>query len=131
MSSSDVLAPFLAELAIISYRDLTTGLPVPGGAASSAVGQPGAANIKAPPLPSELLSAVIVFGAFSFIPNDMIRNLLGWGIVIATLISPTFSGAFTTGSTTPGPNTTPVDANTAANAQPVGTAANPKGINNG
>jgi len=89
----DVLAPFIAEIAIMGYRDLTTGI-VPDTEKGAVTNSNAPASTKSLPLPSEVLSAVIIFGAFSFIPNDTLRNLMCWGIVLATLVSPSFADAF-------------------------------------
>jgi hypothetical protein len=73
---NDITYPFVAEIAVVTYRDMSKGQ-------SDGKGN----TITAPPLPSTLLSAVIVFGIFSFIPDARVRQLLGWGIVVATLLN--------------------------------------------
>jgi hypothetical protein len=64
-----LLWPWAVEIGIISWRDFSTQ--------------------KRPPVPSELLSTFIVFGAFTLVAqaNQKVGALLGWGIVTATLLN--------------------------------------------
>jgi hypothetical protein len=107
---NDIVYPFIAEIAAITYRDLTTGVNT------------GTSTVKLPPLPSEIAAAVIIYGAFSFIPDPRIRQLLGWGIVIATVVSPAFANAIKAGGPvnfTPGPSASTTSATTSSNGGPV------------
>lgn len=88
-----VVLPWLAEIGIITYRTMTGQrftLTTSGGV--SGFGVVKGSGPKRPPLPSELLSTFIVFGAYSLIGtsgnSDMHRvaALLGWGTVLATIL---------------------------------------------
>lgn len=77
--NSSLLAPWLAELIIISYRSVMlenkkvdTLKPIPHL-----------------PVPAELASTVIIFGALSFIPGEgqRVATAAGWGLVVATLLN--------------------------------------------
>jgi hypothetical protein len=61
-----LLFPWLAEIGLITYRDMKAE--------------------KRPPLPSELVSVFVVFGAFTLVSKASpgIASALGWGIVLAT-----------------------------------------------
>jgi len=117
-SSSDILPPFLAECIIIGYRDLANGQVANLGQNNGGATTTGNQTVKCPPVPSEILAAVIVFGAFSLIPADNIRRLLCWGIVIATLVSPSFSNAVSNASKPSTPAPTPVNTNPSGTTAP-------------
>jgi hypothetical protein len=92
-----ITLPWIAEIGIITYRSLT-GVKINVSRAS----QQGSSKIglgtttinngvKRPPLPSEILSTFIIFGAYSVIANGSgsrptIGSLLGWGTVLATVM---------------------------------------------
>src|ERR1700677_5289216 len=89
-----VVFPFLVEVGFVSWRSITGDHFVvsttSANASSSSVGKlPGIQQVndgvKRPPLPSELLSAVVVFGTFGMIAdhNRKVGLLLAWGIVLA------------------------------------------------
>lgn len=59
-----IVLPWLAEIGVLTWRVIS--------------GQ------KRPPLPSELLASFVIFGGFSLIPDERLRNVLAWGTVIAT-----------------------------------------------
>lgn len=72
-----VLSAFLAELGLITYRDLA-------GSAAQKQGH----TIVGLPLPADYLAAVAFFGALGLVPKDSgasrVAGLIGWGIVLAT-----------------------------------------------
>jgi hypothetical protein len=72
-----LLAAFLAEVGLITYRDLA-------GSAAQKAGH----TIVGLPLPADYLAAVAFFGALGLVPKDSgaakVAALVGWGIVIAT-----------------------------------------------
>lgn len=82
MMAHPLLYPALAEVAVITYRDVKNG-----------------SNVKNPiphfPLPSQYVSVVIVFGALALFPERaaQLASVIGWGLVIATALK-----AFTPGS---------------------------------
>ncbi len=82
-----VLAPALAEVALITYRDVKAGT-----------------NVVNPlphfPLPSQFLSVGIVYGALAMFPDNAstLAATIGWGFVIATLLN-VFTPAQTVAST--------------------------------
>ncbi len=61
--------PWMAEIGLISWRTVS--------------------KEKRPPLPSELLATFVIFGAFSLVSVSQpeIGSVLGWGIVVATLLN--------------------------------------------
>lgn len=73
--ASPLLAPALAEVVIITYRDAKNG-----------------SNVNNPiphfPLPSQLTSVLIVYGGLSLLPQsfEKVAALMGWGFVVATLL---------------------------------------------
>lgn len=85
-----VLYPWLAQVGLITYRSMQ--------GQSFAVTWKGLyptvtnnKTSKRPPLPSELLSTFIIFGAYSVIgagggERPRIAALLGWGTVLATFM---------------------------------------------
>jgi hypothetical protein len=70
-----LLLPWVVEIGLISYRDMTQGNASQGDKPE-----------KRPPLPSELAATFVVFGAFTLVSaaNPRLGGLLGWGIVLAT-----------------------------------------------
>lgn len=72
-----LLAAFLAEIAIVTYRDIAGKAPNH--------------TIAGLPLPADYLAAVIIFGGLGLVPKDSGASktaaLFGWGIVIATGLS--------------------------------------------
>lgn len=62
-----LLVPWLAEIGLITWRDVK--------------------NDNRPPFPSEVLATFVIFGGFSLIPNEKVGSLMGWGIVVATLLN--------------------------------------------
>jgi len=64
--NSSITVPWMAELGLITVRSFT--------------------QYKRVPLPSEIVSTFIIFGAFSLVPDQRLQSLLGWGIVIATAL---------------------------------------------
>lgn len=102
-----VVLPWLAEIGLITWRDMR--------------------NAKHPPLPSELLSTFVIFGALSLIPEEYgtLSALAGWGLVVATLLnaydpSSSFYGIAVNPSNTPGkPGFVPASSTT-TNQPPAG-----------
>lgn len=78
-----LLAAFFAETAIVTYRQYA-GEGVAGGGISVPWGAP--MNL---PLPSTYTAPVIFFGALALIPESgsSFAGLVGWGIVLATLLN--------------------------------------------
>lgn len=74
--ASPLLAPILAEVALITYRDVKN---------KSNVDNP----IPHLPIPSQYASVVIVFGGLALLPQsfDRLGSVFGWGIVIATALN--------------------------------------------
>ena len=81
--ASPLLYPALAEVALITYRDVKNG-----------------SNVDNPiphfPLPSQYVSVAIVYGGLSLFPQqaDRLASLIGWGFVVATALN-----VFTPGKT--------------------------------
>ena len=81
--ASPLLYPALAEVVLITYRDVKNG-----------------SNVDNPiphfPLPSQYVSVAIVYGALSLFPPqaDRLASLIGWGFVVATALN-----VFTPGNT--------------------------------
>lgn len=75
-----MLLAFLAEVALITYRDFA-GTPA----------QKAGHTVAGLPLPSEYLAAVVIFGALGLVPSSSpahtAATLGGWGIVIATYLN--------------------------------------------
>jgi len=73
--ASPLLAPALAETALIIYRDVRNG-------------KADSYPIKYLPLPSQLVSVTVVFGGLSLLPDRASRlaTIAGWGFVVATAI---------------------------------------------
>lgn len=92
---SSLLAAFFVETVIITYRAHKRGINVPSSAPLPL------------PLPSEYTSAVIAFGALSVLPRsiDPIPGLIGWGLVLATLLNLWQPGGQTVKPATPSPLT--------------------------
>jgi|GEM_PF-1599474 hypothetical protein len=85
---SGLLAAFLVEVGLITYRDVTQGgIQVKKGKQSTA-------PLPAP-LPSLYTSAILVYGALGLMPKSLapVPALIGWGFVVATLLN-----VFTPGS---------------------------------
>ena len=75
-----VLSAFLAELALITYRDI-------GGTEAQKAGH----TINGLPLPADYLAACALFGALGLVPKGggaaKAAGLLAWGFVIATALN--------------------------------------------
>jgi hypothetical protein len=75
-----MLLAFLAEVSIITYRDLA-------GNATAKTNH----TIVSLPLPADYLAAIIIFGALGAVPKgssaSTATTLFGWGIVTATLLN--------------------------------------------
>jgi len=115
---SSLLGAFFIQLGIITYRDVTQG----------GIKVPDTAPIKAP-LPSQYLSAMLIYGVLGVMPASTapLPGLIGWGLVVATMLnlwtpgaggkatfSPTTASTATSANaqlaqnlTTPPPNYTP------------------------
>jgi hypothetical protein len=74
--ASPLLYPALAEIALITYRDIKNGINA----------QNPIAHL---PVPSQYVSVVTVFGGLSLLPSsaDRLGALLGWGFVVATALN--------------------------------------------
>jgi hypothetical protein len=70
-----VIVPWLAEIILISWRDLL-------GHSKSTPGD------KRLPWPSELLYTFVLFGVLSVLPGQgqRVGAAIGWGVVVATLL---------------------------------------------
>jgi hypothetical protein len=100
-----LLAAWVAEIAIITWRDLTGKAPNH--------------TIKGMPLPADYLATFIVFGGLGFVPKDNVgasrtAALVGWAYVVATLlnvapaiINPTSTKNTSTASSTTSTKTAP------------------------
>lgn len=75
-----LLAAFLAEVGLITYRDIA-GSPA----------QKQGHTIIGLPIPADYLAAVAFFGALGLVPKDSgaakVAALVGWGIVLATAVN--------------------------------------------
>jgi hypothetical protein len=95
-----ILLPWLAEIGIITYRDMTGQrftVTRQGGSGAFGLSVQRSTGPKRPPLPSELLATFIIFGTYSVIANGegqraRIGSLLGWGTVLATVLMLTGKG---------------------------------------
>lgn len=74
--ASPLLYPALAEIALITYRDIK----------NKSNAQNPIAHL---PVPSQYVSVVTVFGGLSLLPSsaDRLGALLGWGFVVATALN--------------------------------------------
>ena len=87
--ASPLLYPALAEVALITYRDVKAG-----------------SNVKNPiahlPVPSQYVSVLAVFGGLSLLPSsaDRLGALVGWGFVVATALNVFTPGGRTIGAAT-------------------------------
>ena len=74
--ASPLLAPALAETVVITYRGVKNGTNV---------------NNPIPhfPMPNQLVSVLIIFGALSLIPKsgERLAATVGWGFVLATVLN--------------------------------------------
>ena len=74
--ASPLLAPALAETIVITYRGVKNGTNV---------------NNPIPhfPMPNQLASVLIIFGALSLIPQsgERLAATVGWGFVLATVLN--------------------------------------------
>jgi hypothetical protein len=74
--ASPLLAPALAETVIITYRGVKNG---------------SNANNPIPhfPIPSQLVSVLIIYGGLSLFPQsaERLAAAVGWGFVVATLLN--------------------------------------------
>ncbi len=97
-----LFAAFLAETALITYRDI-------GGSAAQKQGH----TINGLPLPADYLAAVLVFGVLGLAPKGSgpakVAALVGWGFVLATAVGPS-------GPWNPSKTSTSTKASTAAPA---------------
>lgn len=75
---SGLLAAFLVEVGLITYRSVTQG----------GVKVPQTAPIPAP-LPSLYTSAIFVYGGLTLLPSSIapLPALVGWGFVVATFLN--------------------------------------------
>jgi hypothetical protein len=82
-----LLAAFLAEVGLVTYRSVRSG----------GVVTPTTAPISAP-LPSLYTSAVLVYGTLSLAPSSLVpvASLVGWGFVVATFLNLFSPGAANT-----------------------------------
>lgn len=74
-----IMTAFVAELGIITYRDI-------GGSSAQKAGH----TISGLPLPSDYLAAVAVFSVLGFAPGggaQRVAGLFAWGLVIATALN--------------------------------------------
>jgi len=80
---SSLLGAFFIQLGIITYRDVAQG-GIKNGPNGNAPDYP-----KGAPLPSQYLSAVLIYGALSIMPASTapLPGLIGWGLVVATLLN--------------------------------------------
>lgn len=78
MANSSLLAAFMAETALITYRDYAGG--------GIQVGRNAPLNL---PLPASYTAPVVFFGALALVPQagQQVAGLVGWGIVVATLLN--------------------------------------------
>lgn len=85
-----VFLPWMAEIGVVTYRTLK-------GVSFSVTftgGKPAVKQISGPkrlPLPSELLSTFVIFGAYAVVAEGQgerrtIGSLLAWGTVLATIL---------------------------------------------
>jgi len=74
--ASPLLYPALAEVALITYRDIKNGTNKDNPVAHL-------------PVPSQYLSVVAVFGGLSLLPPsaDRLGAFRGWGFVVATALN--------------------------------------------
>ena len=76
--STTLMAAFVAETAIITYRDVKGGFD-------------SAPSPLPMPLPSQYVAPAIVFGALGLVPDSSrlkpMANAIGWGLVVATLLN--------------------------------------------
>ena len=74
---SSLLAAFFTQLVIVSYRDFSGGLEVPGRAPIGL------------PLPADYTAPIIVYGALALFPDSAkpVAGMIGWGLVVATLLN--------------------------------------------
>ena len=88
--ANPILAPALAEVILITYRDVKNG-----------------SNVNNPvphlPIPSQFVRVFIVYGALSLFPDQgrRLASLIGWGFVVATALN-----VWTPGGTVKAVNTT-------------------------
>lgn len=95
-----LLLPAVAEVALITYRDVKSGTnatnPVPHL-----------------PMPSQYVSVFVVFGGLSILPPsaDRLASLMAWGFVVATALN-VFTPGKTVASTNVGGTPTVTGAST-------------------
>lgn len=71
-----LMAAFLAEIGLITYRDITRNDPLH--------------QVAGLPLPADYTAAIVLFGALGLAPKDgpdKVAALLGWAFVIATALN--------------------------------------------
>ena len=75
---SGLLAAFMVEVGLITYRSVTQG----------GTKVPATAPLPAP-LPSLYTSAIVVYGGLSLLPGSLapLPALVGWGFVVATFLN--------------------------------------------
>lgn len=79
---SGLLAAFLFEVGLITYREVTQGGIVVKKGKQSTAPLPA-------PLPSLYTSAILIYGGLSLLPKSLapVPALLGWGFVVATFLN--------------------------------------------
>lgn len=72
-----LLTAFLAEVALITYRNVKPGISVPTDAPIPA------------PLPSVYAAPAIAFGLLGLVPSrgQSVAGMIGWGLVAATFLN--------------------------------------------
>jgi hypothetical protein len=73
-----LFAAWLAEVAIVTWRDLTGKAP--------------GHTVKGLPIPSDYLATILIFGGLGLVPKDnpgaaRAATLAGWAYVLATLLN--------------------------------------------
>lgn len=96
--NSTLLYPWVAELVLITYRDVQGKT------------QSGGLGFRHLPLPSEFLATFVVFGALGLLAGEegegrtTVATMFGWGVVVATLLNlwnPTTAPSIVQGGTKP------------------------------
>ena len=73
---ANIVAPLLAEVAAITFRDVRNG-----------------SNVDNPvphfPLPSQYVSVAVIYGGLSLFPDSaaQLATMIGWGFVVATVLN--------------------------------------------
>lgn len=94
--AGSLLAAFVAEVTLITYRQYSQG-----GVAGGGINVPGSAPMNLP-LPASYTAPIIAFGALALVPpsGQSFAGLVGWGLVLATVLN-LFPGARSTVTLTP------------------------------